>query len=204
MDDMLIQAASASGAFLHAQITILVLMCLGWSINWEKSNLVPSQQITHSGFVIDSNTMTVSCPEDKMQCLVISAPAALSSGHLTVHDLERLLGRMESVRPVTPMAAVWYRSLQKQLSRAKSGGRRPNKIIALSLKSMGNLAWWVSKSGFKANCTAHIQPPAPTLHIWSDASTFQAGAHCSRGSYTQREWSESELESDLHINLLEL
>ena len=53
MDDMLIQAKTKSEAYLHAQITILVLLCLGWEVNWEKSNLIPSTKITHLGFEID-------------------------------------------------------------------------------------------------------------------------------------------------------
>ena len=53
MDDMLLQAPSKEIAYFHAQLTILLLLCLGWEVNWEKSNLNPTQNITHLGFEID-------------------------------------------------------------------------------------------------------------------------------------------------------
>ena len=204
MDDMLIQARSSSQAYLHAQITILILMCLGWSINWQKSTLVPSQQIVHLGFLVDTEAMTVSCPEDKINRLTTLARYVLSEGYVSVHNLERLLGQMESVRPVTPMAAVWYRSLQRQLLNAKKSGRRPAQLIYFNKKSLGNLSWWVSPSGFRGNCTAPIRPKEPNLDIWCDASTVMLGAHNSKGECVQRPWSDSELASDPHINVLEM
>ena len=38
IDNMLIQAGTAAEAFHHAQLTALLLMVLGWSLNWEKSS----------------------------------------------------------------------------------------------------------------------------------------------------------------------
>ena len=39
MDDILIQADSPEKAYFHAQITILLLLALGWELNWEKSTI---------------------------------------------------------------------------------------------------------------------------------------------------------------------
>ena len=38
---------------------------------------------------------------------------------VSVHNAEKILGTMESVRPVTPLCALHYRTLQKQLLKAK-------------------------------------------------------------------------------------
>ena len=51
MDNMLIQAETAEEAFFNAQLTILVLLCLGWEVNWSKSNLVPNTKIKHPKLV---------------------------------------------------------------------------------------------------------------------------------------------------------
>ena len=42
------------------------------------------------------------------------------AGVVSVHDAEQILGTMESVRPVTPLCALHYRALQKQLLKAKA------------------------------------------------------------------------------------
>ena len=108
MDDMLIQADSPSTVLLHAQLVMLTMMALGWSFEWEKSCLVPSQQVTHLGFVFDTAAMTISCPTDKIVRLQSKYKIALHDGYISVHALESLLGTMESVRPSTPLAALHY------------------------------------------------------------------------------------------------
>ena len=57
--DMCIQGSSVNVAFVHAPLVALVLMALGWSLNWEKSCFVTSQEFTHLGFIFNSQTMTI-------------------------------------------------------------------------------------------------------------------------------------------------
>ena len=132
MDDMLIQADTAEKAYLHAQITILLLLSLGWEVNWEESTLVPTQSITHLGFEICTKTMTATCPEKKVQILKEAALLALKDGLLTVHSAEKRMGLMDSVRPVTQLAALNYRAIQKQLLNTRFPHRNPDQIIYLS------------------------------------------------------------------------
>ena len=120
MDDILIQGSSPSQAYLHAPVAALLFMVLGWSLNWKKSDFIPKQQTTHLGFVVDSVTMTVSCPADKIARLQSSCRNLMVVKVVSVHDAERILGTMESVRPVTPLCALHYRALQKQLLKAKA------------------------------------------------------------------------------------
>ena len=88
MDDMLIQAKTAE-AYLHAQITILVLLCLGWEVNWSKSNLSPSTKIKHLGFEIDTVSMCAICPSEKEDRLKDFALKTPQDGYVTVHNAEK-------------------------------------------------------------------------------------------------------------------
>ena len=128
----------------------------------------------------------------------------MSDKTVTVHQAERLLGMMESVHPVAPLAALYYRSLQRQLIYAKKGQHIPSKLIILNSKSLSNLKRWISNSGFMANNTAQLREPVPNLHLWSDATKFALGAHSSRGESFQREWTVQEVTMDYSINFLEL
>ena len=130
IDDFLVQASSPEEAVKHAKIAALVLMALGWSLNWEKSNFIPSQEVLHLGF-IDTKHMIAKCPQDKVLRLQGLCKEALQNGFISAHALECLLGTMESVRPVTKFAALHYRSLQRQLLKANFGGRKSKETISL-------------------------------------------------------------------------
>ena len=88
IDDMLIQASSAHEALKHSQITALVLMVLGWALNWEKSCFVPKQEVVNLGFVLNTKTMTIFYPPDKVLRLHTLCKVAMKSGFITVHNLE--------------------------------------------------------------------------------------------------------------------
>ena len=132
MDDMILQGKTEAEVYFNAQLTILLLLCLGWEVNWLKSKLTPSHTLTHLGFHIDTVAMTASCPTEKVDRLVEFSTSKLSDGCLTVHDGKKLLGLMESVRPITLFAALHYCSIQKQILKAKQPEQNPNQIIFLS------------------------------------------------------------------------
>ena len=66
MDDMLLQGESEEQVIFHAQLCMLTFMALGWSFNFKKCTFVPSQVVTHLGFVINAVDLTVSCPAEKV------------------------------------------------------------------------------------------------------------------------------------------
>ena len=208
LDDMLIQASSYEKALLHGKIAALVLMVLGWSINWTKSNFVPQQRVIHLGFELNTVDMLVVCPQTKISDLQTLCQNALDKESITAHDCERLLGKMESVRPATYYAALFYRPIQRQLLGIKSnwgeGERFPQQLIHLSPESLECLKWWTSSSGFPSSSSSSIRELAPDLEIWTDSTLTMCGAHSSRGGFFQRPWSVEELGDDPHINLLEL
>ena len=204
IDDMLIQASTKDRVMLHTELVLLTMMALGWSFNWEKSSLAPSQTITHLGFILDTASMTIRCPLEKVVKLQQRCSIAFRNKFITVHDLERLLGTMESVRPSAYLAALHYRHLQRQLIVAKRHARRPKQIIIFTQKSLINLRWWLSPTGFAGNCSGFLREPTPTVEIWSDANLAMAGARSSRGVCIQRDWTPQELAENLHINLLEI
>ena len=127
----------------------------------------------------------------------------MKDGVISVWDAERILGTMESIRPVTPLCAMHYRSFQRQLLKAKAHARHPHQKIFLSSKTINSLSWWISPAGFAAHATAPIRELAPSLEIWTDASMTHGGGHSSRGDFVQRAWTPGDLAADPSINLLE-
>ena len=204
IDDILIQSSSPTKCNLHCQLVITLFMALGWSFKWEKCSLVPSQTFTHLGFDFNTKDMIISVPLDKITKIQEKCTNVLNLGHASVLTLEKLVGTMESLKPATPLATLHFRSLQSQLLNAKSGVRNPDQLVTLTQESRTDLSWWTSPDGFAANSSAPIREPEPSLQIYSDANLSGGGSHSSRGEFQQRKWSEEELQSQPHINLLEI
>ena len=59
LDDWLIRADTPEQAQLHTQTTIKVLQFLGWIINFEKSDLTPSQDFQFIGMQFNTRRFTV-------------------------------------------------------------------------------------------------------------------------------------------------
>ena len=68
----------------------------------------------------DTKSMVIFCPKDKVRGLQDMCRKALQDGMLTVHECEKLLDKMVSVRPVTPHAAPRYRPIQRQMLAMKA------------------------------------------------------------------------------------
>ena len=77
LDDMAVLSRSIDQSNLDSQFDIETLQSVGFLINWEKSVLKPCQRIQFLGFTIDSSSMTVSLPQEKLNKLIERASATL-------------------------------------------------------------------------------------------------------------------------------
>ena len=132
MDDMLTQAKSRKLARYETHVVCLVFMCCGWSLNWTKTILEPTQTPVHLGFLFDSTNKTIAIPEDKIQRLVTWTKSLLIDPVTTQANLESLVGTMVSVMPACPLAPLYYRALQRVLIKSLRSGRRESKKVSLS------------------------------------------------------------------------
>ena len=70
LDDLLIMNQSLEVLQSQVNHTVSLLESLGFTINREKSQLVPTQQIRFLGFIVDLVAMKLSLPADKLQQLI--------------------------------------------------------------------------------------------------------------------------------------
>ena len=67
IDDILIMSESVVLVAQHLQVLIHILQCLGFIINTEKLVMIPTQEIEFLGMRVNTNTLLVSLPADKMK-----------------------------------------------------------------------------------------------------------------------------------------
>ena len=202
MDDFTNQAGCRCKAIFQIHVIALVFMCCGWSVNWTKTILEPTQSPIHLGFLWDTVGRTIALPEDKTTRVESWAKKLLANKKTTQEDLECFVGTLVSTTPAVWKAPLHYRALQiTLLVSLRKFGRDKRRSVFFSHGSLRDLDWWAS-GGLRANNVSPWRMPSPTLHIWSDASTYAGGAVSDSGSHFQRSWSEEE--SRKHINWLEL
>ena len=203
IDDLIIQAVSAEQCYRHAEIVILILQCLGYGVNFEKSSLVPSKEIEHLGFTWDSRKMTVSIPQVKVDKITERAGGMLKEGKCTANQLRSLLGTLESTRLVTKQAALHYRGLQRLMPR-KRGSKFPgNKILRFPEEAKKDLRWWNASFATAPHTSTSLREPIATNELHTDASGLVGwGGHDARGKYAQGQWEQKE--ALWHINLKEI
>ena len=199
LDDILIIASSIETLNRHKTLAISLLESLGFLINYEKSNLIPSQQIVFLGMLVDSASMQFILPQQKAVQIQKECRLLLNTNRPTIRHLSRVLGLLEACRPAVWSAPLHYRQLQTLQINALQRWANYNAPVDLTPSVKSDLSWWVTT--LQTPQGSPIVPPIADLTISSDASKQGWGA--SWGSQrTGGLWSEKE--SQDHINVLEL
>ena len=199
LDDMLVMAQYKEELEGHlSQITSL-LEDLGFVVNREKSQLIPTQIIQYLGFRVDSKEMKVRLSEEKATQIMSSCTRAREKGSISVRDLARLIGKMTATLPAIFPAPLWYRELQRLKNQALQRTQSFETPVRLNQEAVLELDWWSIKRNLIEGKSISAQEP--DLIMETDASMLGWGAVC-QGVRTGGLWSQTEGKN--HINYLEL
>lgn len=199
LDDMLIMASSASECLENLTTAVHLLAILGFTVNWRKSVLTPTQIMEFLGFDVSSSNMQLSLPADKVAKLLKSCRNTLASERLTVRSVASLIGQMQSTMLAVLPAPLHYRNLQRLVIVGLADGGSYETAVSLSPRARSDIEWWLEHL-HRWNGRSVVQPLA-NLCIQSDASLSGWGAAC-KGQSTGGVWSMDE--GVHHINWLEL
>ena len=89
LDDMLIMAESTSLALHHAASALNLLESLGFVVNYHKSQLIRSQQIEFLGFLVDSVTLSLQLPGEKLRKIRKRCQQLLNVGETSIRELSK-------------------------------------------------------------------------------------------------------------------
>ena len=143
VDDLLLMASSKSELTEVTLEVITMFLQLGFLINWEKLALTPCQRIRFLGFMIDSLTMTLTLPEEKLARIIQDCSRALNQLVLTVRFLARLIGRMSAATQAILPAPLFYRGLQNLKNAAFRRSQSYDSEVSLSQAAKQDLQWWI-------------------------------------------------------------
>ena len=196
IDNILLMAETKEKATDHASSLIYLFQYLGFTINSEKTILEPSQHLEFLGFTMDTTSMKLSLPTQKIKKIWEESRQLLEAEQVTCRTLSRLIGKMNATNQVIPSALLFYRSLQIDLASALRRWNKDYKTsLALSPDSREELIWWDTQI-IKWNGST-VLTTEPNLTIESNASTQGWGAS-HQSTSTGGPWSPQE--KKWHIN----
>ena len=198
IDDFIMMSSSRSLCQDHAFRTVRTFEELGFVPNIDKSQLVPTQRLSHLGLIWDSVQYSVSVPLEKIAGVRSKCLMALSSS-VKVRFLSSILGSLEYFKWGYPFAALHYRRLQRFVNSCFARGLSYDSYVSPSSSACIDLEWWSSVGDtlpFRS-----LSPFVADLELYCDASLTGWGCWTSEGKEAFGAWSAEE--SDLHINVLE-
>lgn len=201
LDDWQIFGESEKDCENAVTFTARTLEKIGFTINYNKSQLKPSKQCSFLGLFFDSEKMILGIPSNKREKVSLITQNILNSnrGHVNIRIFAQVLGYLTSICPANKYGWLYTKRLERAKYLAlKQNNRNYNGTMLLSQECIDDLKWW---SRSVMSCYNNIRSDTFDLIIFSDSSTTGWGAACGE-QRTHGWWSQTELTE--HINVLEL
>ncbi|XP_052058703.1 uncharacterized protein LOC127698962 isoform X1 [Mytilus californianus] len=200
IDDSLLQAFCFEQAKRNTHFVNDLIESLGFSINIEKSNFIPSQRTMFLGFIIDSVLFKVFLPEDKIQKIIEISYKVFERKITQIRTVAQLIGLYSSSYHAITLAHLQHRYLDIDKTKAlQKSFKNFNAHMSLSVESKNEILWWIQNIKKENGCPIRQEPPK--VYLQTDASLIGWGAVFEKDC-TQGRWNIDECQN--HINVLEL
>jgi hypothetical protein len=171
MDDLVFLHSSSEQLAIIMERAVRFLRWLGWTVNMEKSKMVPSQTFTYLGMEWDTREMTVRLTSEKNKQLKKTNKTwirrARNGETVRVREFAGMIGALSATRVQHKQASLCLTTMYRILSvTIRHVGWEGN--VTLSRQLLPQLHWW--RRQLKANAPRPFQPHNPTVTIETDAS----------------------------------
>ena len=198
LDDWLLRADSQQECQVQAQKLVKLVQDLGWIINFQKSELTPTQKLDFLGYHFDLEKGLVFPTSKNLEKLQTKIEKINKSHMISARGLMSLIGTLVSLEKTVPLGKIHLRPIQWYLKRYWNYTQSLDKMIPVKKDLLQSLKWWSQANLLKGS---PLHPLESTLSLFTDASEKGWGAHLGKDKISGI-WSNKE--QSLHINVLEL
>ena len=142
IDDSFLMGDTASECWSNVKDTVELVQRMGFIINSEKSCLIPNTMLVFLGFVLDSESMSVSLTKEKALRIRVACESLINKTTCTIRTLAQVIGLLVSSFPGVEHGPLYYRNLENEkisALRASRGNFEAKMSINLAMKN--DLSW---------------------------------------------------------------
>ncbi|KAL3966727.1 ryanodine receptor 1 [Sarotherodon galilaeus] len=200
LDDWALVACSREQAETQLSLVLSHIQTLGFSVNFQKSSLIPSQQISFLGLEICSLSSRARLSEHRVAAFHRCLAQFQLGRRLRFQTILRLLGMMASMIAIVPLGLLKMRAFQRwTLSHRLCASRHLRRRLPVTASCMLALRPW--REPRLLHQGSRIGRVLFRKVVSTDASLRGWGALC-EGASVRGIWSAAQRQ--LHINHLEL
>jgi hypothetical protein len=198
LDDWLIYNLDSAVLVEHTQQVVEMAGRLGWVINFEKSELIPSRNFEFLGMSLDTRLGTVTPARHRIQSVLTQVRALQGAQYIRVKSLLQLQGTMVSLGDLVTLGKLRRRPFQQAMRHLDIHGTQTG-LIHTTPDLKKAVEWW----SVEKNLTKPVSflKNRETVTVVTDASNVGWGATVEdipvRGVWTGSQ-------KRLHINCLEM
>ena len=144
LDDILLVASSFAECMEQLSLLRKLPESLGLLINDAKCQLQPTTRICFLGFIIDSISMKLLLPEDKLQKIISACLNLVSKNNPSVREVAHVTGLLVSAFPAVNYLILYDRSIEMCKSPALSENLDFDQAIILSPQAKSDLHWIIN------------------------------------------------------------
>ena len=187
LDDFITAGPPGSGECQHNLATMLEVCSQLGVPTVEHKCVGPSTLLKWLGILINTDSMELSLPQDKLDRLCSLLDSVAGKKSLPLDKMESLIGHLSHASVVVKPARRFMRNMYGLMANAKRGGW-PR--VRLNSAFQADLQWWraflVAWNGSSIILKARSQ--APDIRVWSDASGKWGCGALWGGSWFQVTW----------------
>lgn len=199
LDDILLIGKSKEDCLKNVHETKVLFESLGFILNFEKCNLIPSMKCKYLGFIFDSVNLTVELTSKKRELIVNLSEKFKRKKKFKIRMLAQFLGILISACPGVNYGFLYTKNFEREKFLAlESSGGNYEQSMCLSENVTSDLDWWIERIPKTCN---PIRQFKFSIEIFSDASLSGWGISCINGK-SHGWWNEKD--KNQHINYLEL
>ena len=199
VDDWMISSCSSLEASLHTQTVLAHLTALGFNINFEKSMLIPAQQISFIGMLLDSNALSARLAPERVDRFLACLNSFQLDRVVLYKECMKLTGLMASAVQLLRLGRFYMRPFQRWVLSLRIPSRQGYKKVVVSQTCMDTLVRWRDPAFLSSGVT--MGEVVSHKVITTDASRLGWGA-VHEGRSARGLWTPQMLKH--HINFLEL